>query len=290
MLPNPHRFLTRSAIPLAAGVGLRAQHYHDVLASQPAVGWFEVHSENYFGKGGAPLHFLERIRADYPISLHGVGMSLGSTDALDRQHIASLKALIGRIEPGLVSEHLSWSSVGGDFLNDLVPVPYTEAALDHFATKVSQTQDELGRWLLIENPSSYLEYKHAEMPEWVFLNELCRRTGCGILLDINNVYVSCCNHGWDALAYLQGITVNRVGEFHLAGHTMNKVGNKDVLIDTHNRPVCMEVWNLFKTAIGLIGPKPTLIEWDTDIPPFSVLMDEAERADAIMEVGHVSTG
>jgi len=289
MLPNPHRYLTYSGIPVAAGIGLRSQHYKDVLESRPAIAWFEVHSENYFGKGGAPLHYLERIRAEYPVSLHGVGMSLGSADVLDRQHIQNLKELINRIEPGLVSEHLSWSSSGGEFLNDLVPVPYTGVVLDHFAARVSQVQDELGRWLLIENPSSYLEYKHSEMPEWEFLNELCRRTGCGILLDVNNVYVSCQNHGWDALEYLQGIAGSRVGEIHLAGHTVNKAGDKDILIDTHNCPVCGEVWDLFSTAIELIGSKPTLIEWDTDIPPFSTLMDEANLAVAMLEEAHAIT-
>lgn len=288
MLPVLHRFLTKSTIPLSAGVGLRPSHYRDVLECKPAIDWFEVHSENYFGKGGAPLYYLERIRADYPVSLHGVGMSLGSMDELDWQHVRRLKELINQIEPGLVSEHLSWSSFGSEFLNDLVPIPYTEAALDHFAAKVSHVQDEVNRSLLIENPSSYLEFKHSEMPEWDFLNELSRRTGCGILLDVNNIYVSCLNQGWDALTYLHGIAADRVGEIHLAGHTLNKVGDKKILIDTHNSPVCDEVWDLFRKTIELMGPKPALIEWDTDIPLLSALMAEAEIAAGILDESHVA--
>lgn len=281
-----HRFITKAAIPVAAGIGLRSQHYRDVLEIRPKIGWFEVHSENYFGKGGAPLHFLEKIREDYPISLHGVGMSLGSVDALDTRHLALLKDLIARIEPGLVSEHLSWSSYGGEFFNDLAPLPYTEETLAYLTDRISQAQDALGQWILVENPSSYLEYEQSTYREQDFLNELARRTGCGILLDVNNVYVSCRNHGWDADGYLQGIAAERVGEIHLAGHTVNKVGDKDILIDTHNRPVCGEVWELYQCAIRLMGAKPTLIEWDTDIPPFSVLLDEVGRATSILEDSH----
>ena len=281
-----HRFITKSAIPAVAGIGLRSQHYKDVLETQPNVGWFEVHSENYFGKGGAPLHYLEKIREDYPISLHGVGMSLGSMDALDVRHLARLKDLVARIEPGLVSEHLSWSSFGGEFFNDLAPVPYTEETLVYLADRVSQVQEALGTWILVENPSSYLEYAQSTYQEQDFLNELARRTGCGILLDVNNVYVSCQNHGWDAYGYLQGIAPNRVGEIHLAGHTVNKVGDKDIMIDTHNQPVCAEVWTLYQTALRLIGSKPTLIEWDTDVPALSVLLDETQQANFYLEQSH----
>jgi uncharacterized protein len=275
-----------SAIPLSAGIGLRSQHYRDVLEAQPTVGWFEVHSENYFGKGGAPLHYLEKIREDYPISLHGVGMSLGSVDALDGQHLAQLKGLIDRIEPGLVSEHLSWGSFGGDFLNDLASLPYTEEALLHVAGRIAHVQDFLGRQILVENPSSYLEFQHSTYQEQDFLNELSRRTGCGILLDVNNVYVSCHNHGWDALDYLQGIAAERVEELHLAGHSINRVAGRDILIDTHNQKVCSEVWALYQTALRVVGTKPTLIEWDTDIPALSVLIAEAHQANSYLGVRH----
>ena len=279
-------FTRNSVIPLFAGIGLRSQHYRDVLETHPTVGWFEVHSENYFGKGGAPLHYLEKIREDYPISLHGVGMSLGSVDALEGQHLAQLKRLIDRIEPGLVSEHLSWGSFGGDFLNDLAPLPYTEEALLHLVDRIAQVQDFLGRQILVENPSSYLEFQHSTYQEQDFLNELSRRTGCGILLDINNVYVSCHNHGWDALDYLHGIAAERVGEIHLAGHTINRVAGRDILIDTHNQKVCAEVWALYQTALRVVGKKPTLIEWDTDVPALSVLIDEAQQANSYLGVRH----
>jgi len=281
-----HRFITKPSVPTVAGIGLRSQHYKDVLETQPNVGWFEVHSENYFGKGGAPLHYLEKVREDYPISLHGVGMSLGSVDALDVRHLANLKDLVTRIEPGLVSEHLSWSSFGGEFFNDLAPLPYTEESLVYFADRVSQVQETLGKWILVENPSSYLEYAQSTYQEQDFLNELAKRTGCGILLDVNNVYVSCQNHGWDLLGYLQGIAADRVEEIHLAGHTANKVDDKEILIDTHNQPVCAEVWALYQRALQIMGKKPTLIEWDTDIPPFSVLLDEAKQADLYLEASY----
>ena len=282
----PQAFTRNSAILLSAGIGLRSQHYRDVLETRPTVGWFEVHSENYFGKGGAPLRYLEKIREDYPISLHGVGMSLGSVDALDGQHLAQLKGLMNRIEPGLVSEHLSWGSFGGDYLNDLAPLPYNEEALLHLAGRIAQVHDFLGRQILIENPSSYLEYEHSTYLEYEFLNELSRRTGCGILLDVNNVYVSCHNHGWDALDYLQGIAADRVGEIHLAGHTVNSVAGRDILIDTHDQKVCSEVWALYQTALRVIGTKPTLIEWDTDVPALPVLMDEAQQANSYIGVRH----
>jgi len=283
-----HRFLTKAAIPSAVGLGLRYQHYQEVLETKPNIGWFEVHSENYFGKGGAPLHFLEKIREEYPISLHGVGLSLGSVDALDARHLALLKELVAKIEPGLVSEHLSWSSYGGEFFNDLAPIPYTDESLALLSERITQVQETLGTWILVENPSSYLEYAHSCYKEADFLNELARRTGCGLLLDVNNIFVSCQNHGWDALGYLQGIATDRVGEIHLAGHMENTFGDKTILIDTHNRPVCQDVWELFRATIDLFGANPTLIEWDTDIPPFSVLLDEARQAELIMEESHAA--
>jgi len=281
-----HTFTTSTIIPASAGIGLRSQHYKDVLETRPTVGWFEVHSENYFGKGGAPLHYLEKIREDYPISLHGVAMSLGSMDALDGQHLAQLKGLMNRIEPSLVSEHLSWGSFGGDYLNDLAPLPYTEEALLHLVDRITHVQDFLGRQILVENPSSYLEYQYSTYQEHEFLNELSGRTGCGILLDVNNVYVSCRNHGWDALDYLQGIAAERVREIHLAGHTVNRVAGLDILIDTHDQKVCAEVWALYQTALQFVGAKPTLIEWDTDVPTLSELIAEARQANSYLGVRH----
>jgi uncharacterized protein (UPF0276 family) len=276
----------RAAIPALAGIGLRPQHYVEVVDSRPPVGWFEVHSENYFGKGGAPLFHLEKVRADYPVSLHGVGLSLGSADPLDALHMEKLKSLVGRIEPGLVSEHLSWGSFGGVHLNDLIPLPYTEEALSHFVDRIQRAQEFIGRRILIENPSSYLEYTHSTLPESEFLVEVARRSGCGILLDVNNVYVSCRNHGWDAVAYLQGVPAGLVEEIHLAGHTLNQFEGGEILIDTHNRPVCDEVWQLYEYILQRLGPRPTLIEWDADIPPLQILLDEAGKADALMEASH----
>ena len=269
-------------IPACAGIGLRAGHYDAVLDRRPPVGWLEVHSENYFGAGGKPLDYLERIRAHYPLSLHGVGLSIGSTDPLDHRHLAALKRLIQRFEPALVSEHLSWGSVGGRHFNDLLPLPYTEEALDHLAARVSQVQEVLGRQVLIENPSSYLQYVESTIPEWEFLAELARRSGCGVLLDVNNIYVSACNHGFDASAYLRAIPRPAVQEIHLAGFTVNRFDDGEILIDTHNQPVCLAVWTLYRQAVQRFGEIPTLIEWDTDLPELTVLVAEAERADAIL--------
>jgi uncharacterized protein (UPF0276 family) len=266
-------------IPARAGIGLRAPHYRDVLAERPAVDWIEAHSENYFGAGGRPLAFLERIREHYPVSLHGVGLSLGSADPLDRAHLEKLKALIRRIEPGLVSEHLSWSSVDGHHFNDLLPLPYTEESLAHFCLKVAQAQDALGRRILIENPSAYLQYRESRIPEWQFLREVASVTGCGILLDVNNVYVSAANNGLDARRYLESIPRARVEEIHLAGFT----DNDGILIDTHSRPVAEDVWALYAHALERFGDTPTLIEWDTDLPSLETLVAEAGRAQAMME-------
>lgn len=277
-------------IPARAGIGLRAEHYREVVATRPPVGWFEVHSENYFGDGGAPHHYLEQVRRDYPLSLHGVGLSLGSADELNRVHLEKLKALIRRYEPGLVSDHLSWSSVDGRYLNDLLPLPYTGESLRHVAARVSAVQDFLGQEILIENPSSYLQYRHSDMGEAEFLAELSARSGCGILLDVNNIYVSASNHGYDAQAYLRAIPSARVREIHLAGHTVNRYPEGEILIDTHNARVCDAVWALYRDALIHVGPAPTLIEWDTDLPALSVLLDEACKAEAIQEktLAHVT--
>ena len=237
-----------------------------------------MHSENYFGAGGRPLYFLERLRADYPCSLHGVGLSLGSVDELDLSHLAKLDALARRIEPGLISEHLCWSSVGGVYLNDLLPLPYTEEALTHVCRRVDQAQAFLGRRILIENVSSYLQFAHSSIAEWEFLAEVGRRSGCGILLDVNNIYVNSVNHDFDPARYIEAIPRDAVEEIHLAGFDSNGV----CLIDTHGKPVSSAVWALYRTALARVGPVPTLIEWDTDIPGLEVLLGEAARADAIM--------
>ena len=266
------------SVPLAAGIGLRAPHVREVLAARPPVAWFEVHSENYYAAGGPALAALDRIRADYPLSLHGVGLSLGSSDPLDRAHIAKLRRLIARTEPALVSEHLCWSGVGGRHFNDLLPLPYTEEALAHVCARVGQVQDLLGRELLVENVSSYLAFADATIPEWEFVATLARRTGCKLLLDVNNIYVNAVNHGFDADAYVAAMPPAAVAEIHLAGFD----ASGPCLIDTHGAPVAADVWALYARTIALIGARPTLIEWDTDIPAFAVLQREAATAQAIL--------
>lgn len=272
-----------ATIPVRAGIGLRAPHYLDVLDGRPDVGWLEVHSENYFGDGGPPLHYLEQARALYPISLHGVGLSLGSTDPLNREHLRRLKCLIDFIEPGLVSEHLCWSSVDGRYLNDLLPLPYTEEAIAHIAPRIRETQDFLGRRILIENLSSYVQYKHSALREWEFLRAVAEQADCGILLDVNNIYVSARNHDFDAIEYLRHIPRERVHEMHLAGHTVKQYDDGEILIDTHNARVADAVWSLYSQAVTLIGPRPTLIEWDSDLPALNVLAEEASKAQRHME-------
>ena len=269
--------VSAASIPARAGIGLRAPHHHEVLAAAPAVGWLEAHSENYFADGGPAIAALERARERYPVSLHGVGLSLGSTDLLDVEHLRKLKALIARVEPGLVSEHLSWSSVNGRFLNDLLPLPYTEEALRHVCARVCEVQEHLNRQILVENISSYYLFAHSTIPEWEFVAAVAQRTGCGLLLDVNNIFVSATNHQFDPSQYLQAIPVQAVGEIHLAGHE----SNGELLVDTHSRPVCDAVWALYRHAIRRIGEVPTLIEWDNDLPELSVLVAEAHKADVI---------
>ncbi|BBP05390.1 UPF0276 protein [Sulfuriferula plumbiphila] len=268
-----------SPIPANAGIGLRAKHYRDILSAPPAIGWLEAHSENYFAEGGQPLYYLERIRSNYPLSLHGVGLSLGSTDPLNREHLRKLKSLVARFEPGLVSEHLSWGSVSERYLNDLLPLPYTEEALAHVASRIMQVQDFLGRQILVENVSSYLQFKQSTIPEWAFLAEIAVRSGCGILLDVNNIYVSAVNHQFDPLAYLHAIPAEAVQEIHLAGFD----SNGECLIDTHGKAVCDDVWALYRHALAHVGNVPTLIEWDTDIPALSVLLEEARKAETLLQ-------
>lgn len=281
-----HRKDEVGSIPARAGIGLRAPHFDAVLEQLPDVAWFEVHSENFFGiaddqLGGKPLAYLERVREQYPISLHGVGLSLGSTDALNQSHLKKLKQLIHHIEPGLISEHLSWSSIDGRYFNDLLPLPYTEASLSHVVDRVSETQDLLGRQILIENASSYLEFSSSTIPEWEFVVALAQRSGCKILLDVNNVYVNAMNHGFDPLLFVQSLPAVLVDEIHLAGHTVKTLDEGVLLIDTHDQLVCPAVWDLYAATVMHVGEVPTLIEWDSNLPELEVLLAEAHRADAI---------
>jgi uncharacterized protein (UPF0276 family) len=277
---------THGSIPARAGIGLRAQHHIDVIEQRPDVGWLEVHSENYFGNGGAPLEHLLRARELYPLSLHGVGLSIGSADPLDVEHLRKLKRLIDRIQPSLVSEHICWGAIGGRHLNDLLPLPYTQEALQLLTDRVHQVQDFLGRSILLENVSSYLEFSGAQMTEAEFVSELARRSGCGLLIDVNNIYVSSRNHGFDAQHYLASIPATSVHEIHLAGFSINHYQDREILIDTHSTHVSEDVWQLYRCALDLYGPKPTLIEWDTDIPDLSVLAREASLAERELRAVH----
>lgn len=270
----------RGPIPAAAGIGLRAQHHADVLSGSSAA-WLEAHTENYFADGGPQVDALLEIRASYPLSLHGVGLSLGSTDPLNTQHLRNVRRTAERFEPALLSEHLSWSSVGGRFANDLLPLPYTEEALRHVSERIAQVQDYLGRQILVENVSSYLEFACSHMPEWDFMAGIAEESRCGILLDLNNVYVSAQNHGFDAHQYLNALPPRAVQEFHLAGHDRIDWIGRQLLIDTHGAAVCDAVWDLYRTALLRFGALPTLIEWDTDIPALDVLLEEADKADSI---------
>ena len=272
--------------PLGAGIGLRVQHHEEVIARRPPIAWFEVHSENYFARGGTHRAQLARIRAHYQLSLHGVGLSLGSTDPLKADHLRELNKLVREFEPVLVSEHLSWSSVRGRYVNDLLPLPYTEEALQHMAARVRAVQDALGRQILVENISSYLRFSCAEVPEWEFLAALAHESGCAILLDVNNVYVNAMNHGFDAHSYLHGILRSVVKEIHLAGHSVININGREIRIDTHNTHVANEVWMLYGAAVKRFGAVPTLIEWDADIPPLEVLQAEAAKADRIAAPFH----
>jgi uncharacterized protein (UPF0276 family) len=266
-------------IPASAGIGLRFPHVEHVLAARPAVSWFEVHSENYFAEGGPAIAALERVRAAYPVSLHGVGLALGSFGPLDEAHVAKLKRLVDRIEPALVSEHLAWGRVHGRHYNDLLPLPLTEEALRHVCARVSEAQDALGRALLIENVSSYYAFPESTLGEPEFLAALAARTGCKLLLDVNNVHVSAHNQGWGALEYLGAIPPCAVAEIHLAGYEASGT----LLVDTHGAPVAPEVWTLYEAALARFGALPTLIEWDTAIPSFDVLQREAATAQALLD-------
>lgn len=259
---------------LGFGVGLRKTHYAHILEKWPTIDWFEIISENYMIPGGRPLAILERIRERYPVVMHGVSLSIGSVDPLDRDYLKKLKALAERIKPAWVSDHLCWSSTGRHSLHDLLPIPQTEEAMLHVIDRVRQVQDYLGRQILLENVSTYLEFSHSTITEWEFLNTIAKESDCKILLDVNNVYVSAINHGFDPLEYLRNIEPSRVGQFHLAGHT----DTGTFLHDTHDHPIIEQVWNLYEAALKDYGTVSTLIEWDDHIPPFNELMKEVERA------------
>ena len=262
---------------LGCGVGLRTEHYDAIASAWPCVDWFEAISENFMDSGGRPLQILEAVRARYPVALHGVALSIGSTDPLNDSYLKRLRALVDRIDPVIVSDHLCWTGVEGRNLHDLLPLPFTEEAVRHVATRVRHVQETLGRRILLENVSAYVTYRHSTMPEWEFLTAVARQAGCGILLDLNNLYVNAVNHGFDPLAYLAGIPGELVGQFHLAGHTDEGA----FLFDTHNRPVIEPVWDLYRAVLRRWGPVTTLIEWDADIPPFEYLAAEAAQARAI---------
>jgi uncharacterized protein (UPF0276 family) len=273
---------SRARVPARAGIGLRSAHLAEVLATRPALPWLEVHPENYLG-GGPAVRALHELRRDYPISFHIVGLSVGSAGGVDRRHLDRLRRLVERLELALVSEHLAWSQAAGAYLNHLLPLPYTEEALATVCRNVDEVQTILGRRVLIENPSGYLRFTGSTIPEAEFLAALARRTGCGLLCDVNNLYVSARNLGLDPEAYLAALPPDAVGEIHVAGHATNDVDGRTLLIDDHGSPVAPAVWRLYEEALRRFGPVPTLIEWDSAIPPLEILVGEAHRADARLE-------
>ena len=259
---------------LGYGLGLRTEHYEEILNGDPALDWLEILSENYLVAGGKPRHYLRRLRDNYPMVMHGVSLSIGSADPLNVEYVRQLKVLASEIEPAWISDHLCWTGVDGINLHDLMPLPYTEESIAHVAERVSQVQDFLGRRILLENVSSYLTYTHSLVPEWEFLSAIAERADCLLLLDINNIYVSSRNHGFDSRAFLAGVPAARVQQFHLAGHSDNGA----ILIDTHDAPVCSEVWSLYAQAVQRFGAVSTMIERDDKIPPLAELLAELDQA------------
>jgi uncharacterized protein len=268
---------------LAAGVGLKPEHEDAIFEQAPRIDFFEIHAENYMGAGGAPHHLLQRIRADYPLSIHGVGLSIGGVAPLDRNHLTRLRHLVDVYQPVLFSEHLAWSSHDGAFLNDLLPLPYNEISLAHVCAHVSQVQDALGMRMQLENPSTYVAFGATTMSEVEFLSAVAQRTGCGLLLDVNNVHISAVNHGFDSAAYINAFPMRYVGELHLAGFAEDNDGEgARLLIDDHGRQVSDAVWDLYGKVLAHSCSAPTLVEWDNNVPPFAVLASEAERARVLM--------
>lgn len=273
----------RTPVPARAGVGYKPVHHRDILDGAPDVGFFEVHAENYMGAGGPPHRQLSEIRDRYPLSLHGVGLSIGAARPLDKAHLQRLKALNERYQPGLFSEHLAWSTHESVFFNDLLPVPYNADSVARVSEHIDQVQETVGRRMLLENPSSYLAFAESTMSEIDFLTEVARRTGCGLLLDVNNVQVSAVNQETSAIAYIESFPMHLVGEIHLAGYAPEDDGKgRPLLIDTHDRPIEPVVWDLYERTVRRAGPVPTLVEWDNDVPPWPVLEAEARRADTVL--------
>ena len=272
-----HALPSCSHLPVATGIGLRAAHHERVCDERPEIAWLEVHTENFLG-GGATPSMLDALSDRYAISLHGVGLSLGSVDGLDEEHLARIAALVRRLDPAAVSDHVSWSVTGGVYFNDLLPIPYDEEALAVIVRNVMRFQEAIGRPVMVENPSTYLRHTQSDRAEPQFLAALCQRSGCGLLLDVNNVFVSAENHGDDAQAYLAAIAHLPIGEIHLSGHHLRQIGNRSIRIDDHGSPVSDPVWTLYERALSLIGPRPTLIEWDSALPPLETLLAEAGKA------------
>lgn len=282
-MSEPTPTASRTAMSGRAGVGLKAEHYRTIMETSPDIGFFEVHAENYMGAGGPPHRYLSAIRKRYPLSLHGVGLSIGAERPLDRDHLARLRRLIDRYSPALFSEHLAWSSHDEGFLNDLLPLPYTDETLARVVEHIDQVQDVLNRQILLENPSTYLAFAESSWPETEFVAEIVRRSGCGLLLDVNNVHVACTNQSWDPIAYLAAYPLSHVQEIHLAGYAPDAdEEGRPLLIDAHDRPVAEVVWDLYARVVEAIGPAPTLIEWDADLPDWPTLKAEADRAERIM--------
>jgi len=279
--PEP---ILHEGLPHRAGVALKPDHFPEIVDAWPDIGFFEIHAENYLVDGGPFHHYLSAIRERYPLSIHGVGLSIGAEHGLSHTHLHAVKALVERYEPAVFSEHLAWSTHDNVFLNDLLPLPYTRDVLERVCQHIEEVQEVLGRQMLLENPSTYVEFERSEYSEMDFIREIARRTGCGLLLDVNNVYVSCTNHGWDALSYLSEFPVEAVKELHLAGFAREEdTLGAPLLIDSHDRQVDQAVWDLFSHVIAQAGPKPTLIEWDSDLPTLDILNSEARRAETYLQ-------
>ncbi len=279
---------SRSWLPNCGGLCLKPQHYQEILQNLPDVGWFEVHAENYLGHGGAPLHYLEKIRAHYELSVHGVGLSIGSAQGIDEQHLTRVANMVERFQPASFSEHLAWSTHNDQFYSDLLPVPYNKEVEDLVCRHICQIQDLLKRQMLLENPSNYLTMENSTQEETHMLNSIVNRTGCGLLLDVNNVYISAHNCGYDALEYISALPLNAVGEIHLAGHaTDTAIPDEPLLIDTHDRQVSDPVWKLYEATLKISGAKPTLIEWDADVPEWSMFLNELNQADTLLNAASV---
>jgi uncharacterized protein (UPF0276 family) len=271
------------AIPARAGIGLRSRHHAEILTASPAPAWIEAHTENYFHDGGPAVRALERARALYPLSLHGVGLGLGSAEPLDRAHLERVRRAVRRFEPALVSEHACWGHADGVHANDLLPLPFTEEAAAHLAARVREVQDVVGRQILLENLSAYVSFADDRLSEGEFLGVVVERSGCGLLLDVNNAFVNAANLGLDLQAFFAALPRQAVQEIHLAGHSRRRVGARELLLDDHGSAVCDDVWGLYEAVLRQFGPLPTLIEWDTDVPALDRLLGEAARANAVLD-------